>query len=121
MFRVLVSATAVSALLVSGLVEAATVDSIQGRVAINRGTGFQPVTTATSGKSGDRVMASPNSSAEIVYDNGCREKVEPGQVVTIKAEPPCAGLIPSNYLIPGAVVTGVVVTGIILLNKPASP
>lgn len=121
MFRVCVSAIAVAALLTSTLAQAITVESIQGRVAINRGNGFQPLTATTNGNSGDRVMANPNSSAEIVYDNGCREKVEPGQVVTIKVEPPCAGLVPPNYFVTGAIVTGVVVTGIILLNKPASP
>ena len=121
MFRVSVTAVAVAAMLASSVAQAITVESIQGRVAINRGVGFQPLTATTAGKSGDRVMASPNSSAEIVYDNGCREKVEPGQVVMIKAEPPCAGIVPPNYLITGALITGAVVTGVILLNKPASP
>lgn len=121
MFRVVVSGVAAAALFATSAAQAITVESIQGQVAINRGDGFRPVTTATQGKSGDRVMANPNSSAEIVYDNGCREKVDPGQVVVIKVEPPCAGIIPPNYLVTGALVTGAIVTGVILLNKPASP
>jgi hypothetical protein len=104
---------------------ATTVTSISGKVSINRGNGFSRISTDTSAKGGDRVMAGPSGSAEIVYDDGCRVKVEPGAVVTIAATSSCkAEFVPHDMILGAAVVAGGVAGAIILStndNKPASP
>ena len=69
---------------------AATVDSIQGSVSINRGDGYQRVSAPTQITAGDLIMASPEGSAELVYYDDCRVTVQPGAVMTIAREPPCA-------------------------------
>jgi hypothetical protein len=63
--------------------------SIEGTVFINRGEGYQRITSPTQIKAGDFIMASPGGSAQVVYNDECRVKVEAGAVVTIKREPPC--------------------------------
>jgi hypothetical protein len=69
---------------------AATVESIEGTVSINRGEGYHQITAPTQIKAGEFVMAGPGGSAEVVYYDGCSVKVQPGAVVTIAREPPCA-------------------------------
>jgi hypothetical protein len=70
-------------------------------------------------------MAGPSGSAEIVYDDGCRVKVDPGAVVTVGATSSCKAAAVSPELVLGAVaVAGGVGAAIILSsddNKPASP
>ena len=70
-------------------VSAATVTAVTGKVSINRGDGFAQISSATSAKPGDRVMAGFGGTAEIVYDNGCRQKVESGSLITVVETPPC--------------------------------
>jgi hypothetical protein len=70
-------------------VSAATVIAVTGKVSINRGDGFAQISSATSAKPGDRVMAGFGGTAEIVYDNGCRQQVEPGSLITVVETPPC--------------------------------
>jgi hypothetical protein len=69
---------------------AATVNTVQGKISVNRGTGFKPVSGGTGAAPGDKVMAGPNSSGQIVYDSGCVVEVAAGSVVTVMAAPPCA-------------------------------
>lgn len=80
------------------------------------------------------VLAQANSSAQIVYDNGCVQNVDPGTTVTVSNDPACgagwshgAGLGADNLLVGGLVAAGVV-GGIVALasggdsdDKPASP
>jgi hypothetical protein len=68
---------------------AATVTVLSGKVSINRGDGFSQVSSTTSAKPGDLVMAGMAGTGEIIYDNGCRQPVQPGSVVTVAASPPC--------------------------------
>lgn len=68
---------------------AATVESIQGNVLINRGEGYQPATAQAQISAGDLIMASPGGSADVVYYDGCRVTVQPGAVVAIARKPPC--------------------------------
>jgi hypothetical protein len=70
-------------------VSAATVTDVSGKVSINRGDGFVQISSITAAKPGDRVMAGFGGTAEIVYDNGCRQKVEPGSLITVAPTPPC--------------------------------
>ena len=115
-------------------VSAATVESIQGKVSINRGTGFQQIGSAAQASPGDLVMAGPNGSAEIVYrftsagsiknTDECRVRVEPGAVVAVTDETACrrgAG-IDRGHLLLGALAIGGGVAIITTLDKdPASP
>jgi hypothetical protein len=111
---------------------AAVVDSVQGEVWINRGGGFQLVAGAVvQGNVGDFVMAGENSSARIVYPDGCSVQVIPGNVIAITDQSPCIeralsddsrGLTAGLFAL-GAVGVGVA-TYFLLKNeddKPASP
>jgi hypothetical protein len=114
---------------------AAVVSVVKGQVSVNRGDGYQPVIGKTGAWPADRVMASPNSSGEIVYEDGCVVEVKPGAVVAVQERSPCNtgrfGIRP-GYLIVGALVVGGVAGGLALLaggddndksgvDKPASP
>jgi hypothetical protein len=93
------------AIVVSSAAGAATVDDIQGRILVDRGDGFKRISGPIGARPGTRVMANPGGSATIIYDNGCRELVEPGAVVTVKREGPCQVGGVSPY-VAGAVVIG---------------
>ena len=75
-------------LLCSGA-SASTVDSIKGRILLNRGDGFQVVAAPTTAKPGDKIMASPGGSAKLLYADGCAVDVRPEAVVTVGAKSPC--------------------------------
>jgi hypothetical protein len=70
-------------------VSAATVTAVSGKVSINRGDGFAQISDPTAAKPGDVVMVGISGLAEIVYDNDCRVKVEPGSVVAVAQTAPC--------------------------------
>jgi hypothetical protein len=118
-----------SLVLTSG-VSAATVTSVSGKVSINRGSGFAQISSGTSASAGNLVMAGPSGHAVIIYDNGCREEVEPGSVVTVAETPPCgtaantAGLTTTELVLGAVVVAGGVGAAIALSGNghhPASP
>jgi hypothetical protein len=108
-------------------VEAATLDEVQGRILVSRGGGFRPISGPVNLQPGMQVMANPNSSASIVYSNGCRDSVEPGTVVTVKPEGACTlGDDTSPYALGAIAVGGGAALAIGLSrrdrdNKPASP
>src|SRR5262245_22056124 len=70
---------------------AATLTAIEGQVSVNRnrGYGFERVTSTVKVDVGDAVMASPGGGAEIVFDDGCRLLVLPGNVEVVPAKSPC--------------------------------
>jgi len=68
---------------------AATVASVQGKVSISRGSGYEPVSGPTQVNVGDTVLASPGGSARVVYNDQCSVAVKPGRIVAIAPEPPC--------------------------------
>jgi hypothetical protein len=68
---------------------AATVDSVKGKVLINRGQGFQQVTSGAQANAGDQLMASRGGSAKLVYSDRCQVSVVPGRVVNVGRQPPC--------------------------------
>lgn len=72
-----------------GPVSAATVDAVQGQAAVNRGHGFEAISTGAEVKPGDTVMVSPGSSAKIVYPDRCTVEVHPNGAVAIGAQSPC--------------------------------
>ena len=79
----------------------ANVEVVQGKVSINHGKGYQPVRGKSDAFPGDTVMASPNGSGKIVYDDGCVVEVKPGAVVAVEQTSPCkAGA--SNSSVPDA-------------------
>ncbi len=109
---------------------AASVNVKSGSVSLSQGQGFAGILGSTSVTAGDVVMTGANGRAEIVYDNGCRILVEPGQSVSIKSAPPCgeayqAAATDSDMLALSAVAVGGVLGGILILNEvsdhPASP
>jgi len=87
---------------------AATLTSVQGPVSVNDGSGYEPVSGPTQLNVGDTVMARPDGSAWVIYDDMCSVPVKPGHVVIIAPEPPChktASFDPHGTL-PGAVISG---------------
>ena len=75
--------------LLSSAAVAVTLQPLQGKVLINRGTGFQDVTEPITAAVGDSVMVSADGNAQLVYDSHCSVPVKPGNVVTIALEAPC--------------------------------
>ena len=69
---------------------ATTVEPRAGEVFIDRGSGYVRVEGPITANPGNTVMAMAGGSAVIVYDNGCRQSVELGVLVTITETPPCA-------------------------------
>jgi hypothetical protein len=120
MRRLFIAVAAIALLPVAA--EAAMVQALDAPVSLNRGAGFQRVVGTTEAGPGDLVLAGNTGRAEIIYDNGCREIVEPGQTVAVKDPPPrCRGV--GAWLLGAAVVGGVV--AIIASDddddKPVSP
>ena len=68
---------------------AASVQSVNGKILINRGEGFQPVTEGAQANAGDRLMAEAGGSAKLVYPGGCQVRVAPGTVLRVGEQPPC--------------------------------
>ena len=83
--------------LLSSSALAAVVQPVNGHVQIIRGNGLERVTSAVDVRPGERVMASPNSSAKLVYPDGCVVKIRPGSVVSVGAKSPCT----AQYLLEG--------------------
>ena len=86
---ILFSVAFVASVVAVGAAQAVTVESVEGRVLINRGAGYRTVNNSVEGAPGNRVLANANSRARIVYDNGCVVIVDPGNVITIAQAPPC--------------------------------
>jgi hypothetical protein len=111
--------------------QAASLESIQGEVLIDRGGGFAIVPGPTSLDPGDTVIANPGSGALIVYDAECKISVKPGDVVTVHKSAPCGGgggesIFDTTTLLVGAGVIGLGAGAAVLLtsggsDKPASP
>jgi hypothetical protein len=98
---------------------AATLVPVRGQLSVNHGQGFEQVSGATEASAGDSVMVSPDGSANVVYDDGCKIALQPGSVMTIAELSPCASgsyaQEPDRFGLAGAVFGGVVlgVTGFV--------
>jgi hypothetical protein len=74
------------------------------------------------------VMTSPNGTAYIVYETGCRVKVEPSQTATVSDAAVCqAGVLDTPNMALGIAAVGAVAAGAVLIatsgddDKGASP
>jgi hypothetical protein len=104
--------------------------NVQGKVLLNRGQGFQPVTGDVDVLPGDRVRA-VDGSAEIVYSNGTTVLVQSGQMVVVLSVPPPGagwlGEVPTPVLIGGGATLVGIGVGVVVLDShssksnPASP
>ena len=88
MLRVL-SSVVCGLILFCDVASAAVIQPTSGRVLINRGVGYEPITQSLIVGAGDSVMVSVDGSAQIVYSDQCSISVRPGGVVTVAAEAPC--------------------------------
>jgi hypothetical protein len=104
-------------------VSAATLDGVRGTVLANSGGGFLRAGNGSSLSPGTRVLAQPSSSAVIIYENGCREAIEPGQIVTVKVNFTCqsAGVTAQPFVFGAAAIGVGVAVAIGSDSKPASP
>jgi hypothetical protein len=126
MWRVLVGVALFSGLLVSSWASAATVNTIQGQVLINRGQGYKLVAGSTEAEPGATVVANPGSSAQVVYPDGCTVTVEPGSIYTIAPESSCGPSGGFKFSTSTLVVGGIAVAGagaavLLIALKAASP
>src|ERR1700687_5343140 len=69
---------------------AASIEPGFGDLTVNQGQGFKPVPGPTNANGGDSVMVGPGGTATVVYDDGCKVRVQPGAVATIAPLSPCA-------------------------------
>ena len=98
---------------------AATVNQTGGQVLVNKGEGYRQVAGPTQANPGDSVVANPGGSGQIVYPDGCVVGVQPGSVVTIAEQSPCAtggSNVGTNFAI-GAAIVGGGVGAFFLLGK----
>lgn len=86
--KVGVLAAAVSIVLASAA-QAATVSVLSGPVSLNKGNGFRSIGSSASAAGGDLVMAGAGGTAEITYEDGCKQTVNSGETVTVAETSPC--------------------------------
>lgn len=108
---------------------AATVHVTGGQVFLSHGEGYRRLAGSAQARPGDRVVANPGGSGQIVYPDGCKVEVLPGTVAIITKQSPCGGGATvgvggdaSTYAI-GAVIVGGGVGAAALFGKdgPSSP
>jgi hypothetical protein len=90
----LFGAVALSLALVSASVQAATmvaqVGNFHGKVLVNQGEGFVPVSGPLSLKAGDTVMVGEESFATVTYNNKCSVALSSPTVLSVTDKAPCA-------------------------------
>ena len=90
-----------------------------GTVSISHGQGFKEISAPADAQPGDSVIAGPNSSARIVYSNGCAVDVPPGTVGRIEDHDPTqcntAAVAPRGRYLLGAAGVGGAAVGICAL------
>jgi hypothetical protein len=107
-------AAATTTCLGASVLQAATLEAVQGQVLVNRGSGYQFEVGSSELKPGDMVIANAGASAHITYADGCVVPIEAGSVMTVAERSPCAaqsGGAPSFGLTPTTVGIGVAVVG----------
>lgn len=99
--------------------QAAVVEVIQDKVSVNAGHGYVRVTGSVNVRPGASVMAAQGGSADIIYENGCRQRVEPGSIAVVRQDPHCDfGSIPSDHeVLGGLLVVGGIVGGVIAIHN----
>ena len=69
----------------------ATVQSLQGKVLISHGKGFQAALNGAALLPGDKVMVGQKSAAVVAFGNGCQVFITQPKVLILGNEPPCRG------------------------------
>lgn len=102
------------AALLSSTAWATTLEPGQGTLSVNQGQGFQPVNSRIDANVGDSAMVAPGGTATIVYDDGCKVPVQPGEVATIAPLSPCASgsYAQDSNDYTGALIMGGLVAGV---------
>jgi hypothetical protein len=97
----------------------ATIQVIEGTLAIRNGEGFVQVATSAEAPIGSEVMANPKGAGKVVYPDGCEISITPGLLYTVQAVSPCdrgivvgrVGYIVGGLLVAGGVIAVVTLTG----------
>ena len=89
MLRKSISIALIASLAATGA-QAALLTNVQGAVTVDRGYGYAPAGSGSVIAPGDRVRAG-EGSADIVYENGCTVKVDPGHTVIVLGSAPVPG------------------------------
>jgi len=71
----------------------ATLTKADGKVMVNRGTGYVSTNANTPLKDGDRVITLSASSAEVVFSDGCRAQLKEKNLLVISAKEGCKAAI----------------------------
>ncbi|MEQ1718411.1 MAG: hypothetical protein ABL907_20915 [Hyphomicrobium sp.] len=101
-----------------------------GTVSLNQGGGFKKISTSAPAAAGDVVLTGPQGVAYIVYENGCREKVDSSQSATVSDPSVCkeVGLsADGSQMAVGALAVGGIIAGAVIIgtsgddDRAASP
>lgn len=71
----------------------ATLEKTEGTVMVDKGKGYASTKINTSLNEGDRVITLSNSTAEIVFDDGCKLTLKPNNLVKIERAFGCKAAI----------------------------
>lgn len=127
---------AIGALFGAGLAMSAKADAATltgGGLLIDTGSGYQVVAPPMEVQAGTSIIANPDGRGEILYADGCVQRVRPGEVVLVTEASPCAagapvrstGIGDYGLVIGGLVVGGGVIAALALSggdsDKPKSP
>lgn len=101
---------------------------------VDTGSGYRAVSPPMELKAGASIIANPGGRGEIRYEDGCIERVRPGDVANVKDVSPCAAGVPlestgfaNRGLVVGALVVGGGAIAAVALSggggsdKPKSP
>lgn len=107
------------ALAQEGQPKVATLDEAKGTVMVDKGKGYASTQINTPLNEGDRVITLGNSTAEIVFDDGCKLMLKPNNLVKIERALGCKatiaavdGTVPASTARSGAPSFGPVLLGI---------
>lgn len=71
----------------------ATLNKAEGKVMVDKGSGYNPAKANTPLNQGDRVITLDGSAAEIVFADGCKSQLKPNNLMVISAEQGCKAAI----------------------------
>jgi hypothetical protein len=71
----------------------ATLNKAEGKVMVDKGTGFVSATANTPLNQGDRVITLGGSGAEVVFADGCKAQLKENHMMVISAEQGCKAAI----------------------------
>lgn len=98
----------------AGAAHGASLEIFNNPVRVNFGSGFVPVSNGAKLQIGDSAMALQGGRAQIVYDDGCTDPVDDGEVVLVEEDSPCVGASAwPIYTLPKAAV----VAGFVMLSE----